>query len=104
MVDASQVVPIPPDVPLESAALLACGVITGVGAVLNTAAMRPGSHVVTIGTGGVGLNCVQGAALGGARTNIAVDLSDRSSRPPGPSARPTRSIPAGRTPAPRCGP
>ena len=77
VVDASQVALIPPEVPLDSAALLACGVITGVGAVLNTAAMRPGSHVATIGTGGVGLNCVQGAALGGARTNIAIDLADR---------------------------
>lgn len=77
VVDASQVVPIPASVPLASAALLACGVITGVGAVLNTAAVRPGSHVATIGTGGVGLNCVQGAALCNARTNIAIDLTDR---------------------------
>jgi S-(hydroxymethyl)glutathione dehydrogenase / alcohol dehydrogenase len=77
VVHASQVARIPRAVPLESAALLACGVITGLCAVLNTAAMRPGGHVVTIGTGGVGLNCVQGAALGGAGTNIAVDLSDR---------------------------
>jgi S-(hydroxymethyl)glutathione dehydrogenase / alcohol dehydrogenase len=77
VVHASQVAVIPREVPLESASLLACGVITGLGAVLNTAAMRPGGHVATIGTGGVGLNCVQGAALGGARTNIAIDLSDR---------------------------
>jgi S-(hydroxymethyl)glutathione dehydrogenase/alcohol dehydrogenase len=77
LVDASQVAVIPRDVPLESAALLACGVITGLGAVLNTAAIRPGGHVVTIGTGGVGLNCVQGAAIGGAGANIAMDLSDR---------------------------
>jgi len=77
VVDASQAVPIPREVPLESASLLACGVVTGLGAVLNAAAVRPGSHVVTIGTGGVGLNCVQGAALCGARTNIAVDLSDQ---------------------------
>lgn len=77
VVDASQAVPIPRAVPLESASLLACGVVTGLGAVLNVAAVRPGSHVVTIGTGGVGLNCVQGAALCGARTNIAVDLSDQ---------------------------
>ncbi len=77
VVDASQVALIPREVPLDSACLLACGVITGVGAVLNTAAIRPGSHVATIGTGGVGLNCVQGAALGGARTNIAIDLSNR---------------------------
>jgi S-(hydroxymethyl)glutathione dehydrogenase/alcohol dehydrogenase len=52
-------------------------VITGLGAVLNTAAVRPGAHVATIGTGGVGLNCVQGAAIAGAATNIAIDLSDR---------------------------
>ena len=62
VVHASQVAAIPREVPLESASLLACGVITGLGAVLNTAAMRPGGHVATIGTGGVGLNCVQGAA------------------------------------------
>ena len=77
VVHASQVATIPREVPLESASLLACGVITGLGAVLNTAAMRPGGHVATIGTGGVGLNCVQGAAIGGAGTNIAIDLSDR---------------------------
>jgi Zn-dependent alcohol dehydrogenase len=77
VVDASQVVPVPGELPLDRAALLACGVITGVGAVLNTAQMRAGSHVATIGTGGVGLNCLQGAALGGARTNIAIDLSER---------------------------
>jgi S-(hydroxymethyl)glutathione dehydrogenase/alcohol dehydrogenase len=77
VVHASQVAVIPRSVPLESASLLACGVITGVGAVVNTAAVRPGSHVVTIGTGGVGLNCVQGAALSGARINIAIDVSDQ---------------------------
>jgi S-(hydroxymethyl)glutathione dehydrogenase/alcohol dehydrogenase len=77
VVHASQVARIPREVPLESASLLACGVITGLGAVLNTAAMWPGGHVATIGTGGVGLNCVQGAAICGASTNIAIDLSDR---------------------------
>jgi S-(hydroxymethyl)glutathione dehydrogenase / alcohol dehydrogenase len=76
VVHASQIAVIPREVPLASAALLACGVITGLGAVLNTAAVRPGSHVATIGTGGVGLNCVQGAALADARTNIAIDVSD----------------------------
>ena len=75
VVDASQVATIPREVPLDSACLLACGVITGVGAVLNTATVRPGSHLATIGTGGVGLNCVQGAALSGARVNIAIDVS-----------------------------
>ncbi len=76
VVDASQVVAIPDSVPLDSASLLACGVITGLGAVVNTAAVVPGSSVVVIGTGGVGLNSVQGAALSGARTIIAIDLSD----------------------------
>jgi Zn-dependent alcohol dehydrogenase len=73
--DASQVVAVPRELPLDRAALLACGVITGVGAVLNTAAVRPGSSVATIGTGGVGLNCVQGAALAGAKVNVAIDVS-----------------------------
>jgi S-(hydroxymethyl)glutathione dehydrogenase / alcohol dehydrogenase len=76
VVHASQVALIPREVPLESASLLACGVITGLGAVLNTAAMRPGGHVATIGTGGVGLNCVQGAAICGASVNIALDVSN----------------------------
>ncbi len=76
VVDASQAVVIPKDVPLESASLLACGVITGLGAVVNTAKVRPGSNVVVIGTGGVGLNAVQGASLCGATEIIAVDLAD----------------------------
>jgi S-(hydroxymethyl)glutathione dehydrogenase / alcohol dehydrogenase len=75
VVDASQAVAIPQDVPLDSAALLACGVITGFGAVTNTAKVPAGAHVVVIGTGGVGLNTVQAAALSGARTIIALDLS-----------------------------
>jgi S-(hydroxymethyl)glutathione dehydrogenase/alcohol dehydrogenase len=75
-VAASQVVPIPEDVPLEAAALLACGVVTGVGAVANTAQVELGSSVVVFGTGGVGLNIVQGAALAGAREIVAVDLVD----------------------------
>ena len=76
VVDQSQLVPIPKDVPLDSAALLACGVITGLGAVVNTAGVRPGSSVVVIGCGGVGLNSVQGARLAGAYPIIAVDLLD----------------------------
>lgn len=76
VVEASQVVAVPKDMPLDRAALLACGVITGFGAVTNTAAVPPGSDVVVIGTGGVGLNAVQGAAHVGARSVIAVDLSD----------------------------
>jgi Zn-dependent alcohol dehydrogenase len=74
IVDQSQVVKVPPDMKLETAALLACGVITGVGAVVNTAQVEAGSTVVVIGTGGVGLNSVQGAALAGAGRIIAVDV------------------------------
>jgi Zn-dependent alcohol dehydrogenase len=76
LVDASQVVAIPSELPFDRAALLACGVITGFGAVTNTAKVPVGASVVVIGTGGVGLNSVQGAALSGARTIIAVDVSD----------------------------
>jgi S-(hydroxymethyl)glutathione dehydrogenase/alcohol dehydrogenase len=76
IVDQSQVVRIPPDIPLDVAALLSCGVITGVGAVVNTARVRPGQSVVVIGIGGVGLNAIQGAALVGAHPIIAVDRLD----------------------------
>ena len=76
VVDQSQVVTLPRDVPLDSASLFACGVITGLGAVVNTAQVPAGSRVAVIGTGGVGLNSVQGAALSGAEQIIAIDLSD----------------------------
>lgn len=74
VVDQSQLVPIPKEIPLDSAALLACGVITGLGAVVNTAKVPPNSSVVVIGCGGVGLNSIQGARLSGANPIIAVDL------------------------------
>ena len=74
VVHHSQVVPIPEDLSFEQASLLACGVLTGVGAVLNTARMTPGGSAAVIGTGGVGINCVQGAAIAGAETIIAIDL------------------------------
>jgi S-(hydroxymethyl)glutathione dehydrogenase/alcohol dehydrogenase len=77
VVDASQAVGIPDDIPFDAAALLACAVITGFGAVVNTAGVAPGSSVVVIGTGGVGLNAVQAAAICGARPVIAVDLSNQ---------------------------
>lgn len=76
LVDASQAVAIPEDVPLESASLLACAVITGFGAVVNTARVESGSSVVVIGTGGVGLNAIQAAALSGAEPIIAVDIAN----------------------------
>jgi S-(hydroxymethyl)glutathione dehydrogenase/alcohol dehydrogenase len=74
LVDASQAVAIPKDVPLDSAALIACGVLTGFGAVVNTADVKAGSSVVVIGCGGVGLNSIQGARLAGASPIIAVDI------------------------------
>ena len=75
-VHASQAVAIPKDVPLDSASLLACGVITGFGAVVNTADLRLGSTAVVIGAGGVGLNSIQAVALREAEKNIVVDISD----------------------------
>jgi S-(hydroxymethyl)glutathione dehydrogenase/alcohol dehydrogenase len=75
VVDQSQMVKIGDDIGFDVASLLACGVITGYGAVTNTAAVPPGKDVVVIGTGGVGLNAVQGAAHSGAKRVIAVDLS-----------------------------
>jgi Zn-dependent alcohol dehydrogenase len=80
IVDQSQVVRVPENMPLDRAALLACGVITGLGAVVNTAQVEPGSSVVIIGAGGVGLNAVQGAALAGAYPIIAMDLLDHKLR------------------------
>ena len=77
IVDQSQVVRIPAELPMDRAALLACGVITGVGAVVNTARVYPGANVVVIGTGGVGLNAVQGAVLAGASQIIALDILDQ---------------------------
>lgn len=76
VVHQSQLAPIPEGVPMEAAALLACGVITGAGAVLNTARVEAGANVVVIGAGGVGLNTIQAARLSGAARVIAVDLSD----------------------------
>lgn len=76
VVHASQLAPVPEGVPMEAAALLACGVITGAGAVLNTARVEPGAAVVVIGAGGVGLNAIQAARLAGADPVIAVDLAE----------------------------
>ncbi|MDH2427734.1 alcohol dehydrogenase catalytic domain-containing protein [Sphaerisporangium sp. TRM90804] len=62
-----------PDVPFEVAALIGCGITTGVGAAINTAKVRPGSTAVVIGCGGVGLSVIQGARVSGATTILAVD-------------------------------
>ena len=75
VVPASAVVPMPDGVPPEVAALIGCGVSTGVGAVVKTAEVPAGSTVAVIGLGGVGLSCVMGAQLAGARRIVAVDIS-----------------------------
>ena len=75
VVHHSQAVKIPGDVAMDAASLLACGVITGVGAVVNAAALRAGQDVVVIGAGGVGLNAIQGARIAGARRIVAVDMN-----------------------------
>jgi S-(hydroxymethyl)glutathione dehydrogenase/alcohol dehydrogenase len=76
LVHHSQIAVMPKDVSFSVASLLGCGVITGVGAAINTTTIKPGESVVVIGTGGVGLNCIQGAALSGANPLIAVDVND----------------------------
>jgi S-(hydroxymethyl)glutathione dehydrogenase/alcohol dehydrogenase len=73
LVHEHALVKIPDDMPLDRAALIGCGVTTGVGAVLNTAKIEPGSTVAVFGCGGVGLSAIQGARIGGARMIIAVD-------------------------------
>ncbi|MEK7217032.1 MAG: alcohol dehydrogenase catalytic domain-containing protein, partial [Chloroflexota bacterium] len=72
-VPEAAVLKIPPDFPLAKAALLGCGVITGVGAVVNATDIKPGSTVAVFGCGGIGLNVLQGARLAGALKIIAVD-------------------------------
>lgn len=72
----SACVKIRPDAPLDKACLVGCGVMTGVGAVLNTAKVEEGDTVAVFGAGGVGLNVIQGAGLAGAGRIIAVDLLD----------------------------
>lgn len=95
VVPSAAVIPLPDDVPLDSAALLGCAVLTGVGAVLNTARVRAGESVAVLGLGGVGLSVVQGARLAGADGIVAIDPStDKLARaqrlgadtplPPGP--------------------
>jgi S-(hydroxymethyl)glutathione dehydrogenase/alcohol dehydrogenase len=71
------VVKIPDDVPFEVAALIGCGVMTGVGAAINTAKVKPGSSVVVFGCGGVGIATIQGAKIAGAADIVAVDMVDK---------------------------
>jgi S-(hydroxymethyl)glutathione dehydrogenase / alcohol dehydrogenase len=76
VVPAIGAVKIDPDVPLASAALVGCGVLTGYGAATNSADIKPGDAVAVVGAGGVGLNVIQGAKHAGAEQIIAVDMSD----------------------------
>ena len=79
VVPASGAVKVRDDAPLDVIAVVGCAVATGVGAVLNTAAVEPGSTVAVIGCGGVGLNVVQGARLAGAERIVAIDvLADKT--------------------------
>ncbi|MEU6661341.1 Zn-dependent alcohol dehydrogenase [Streptomyces sp. NPDC046821] len=73
VVDAGCAVPIPDDVPFDIAALIGCGVTTGLGAAINTADVAAGASVAVIGCGGVGISAIQGARLKGAAQIIAVD-------------------------------
>lgn len=72
----NSVVKIDPDIPLDCAALVGCGVLTGVGAALRTSGMQAGQTIAVFGCGGVGLSIVQGARIGGARQIIALDQFD----------------------------
>ena len=77
VVHADQAIVVSETLPAPQMSLIGCGVMTGVGAALYTAAVRPGTSVAVIGCGGVGDSVIQGARLAGATTIIAVDLDDR---------------------------
>jgi Zn-dependent alcohol dehydrogenase len=74
VVRESCAIPIPREMPMAQAALIGCGIITGVGAVLNRAKVEAGRTMAVFGAGGIGLNIIQGGVLAGARKIIAVDL------------------------------
>ncbi|MDQ0616697.1 Zn-dependent alcohol dehydrogenase [Arthrobacter globiformis] len=76
VVPSRSVIKIPETIPLASAALIGCGVLTGFGASANTADINVGDTVAVLGCGGVGLNAIQGARVSGASTIIAVDMHD----------------------------
>jgi alcohol dehydrogenase len=80
VVDERSAVKIPSDIPVEIAALFGCAVLTGVGAVLNTAAVRPGEPVTIYGLGGVGLAALLGALVAGAHPILAIDPVDAKRR------------------------
>lgn len=75
LVHQNAIARINPEMPLDRAALLGCGVTTGLGAVFNTASVRPGATVAVLGCGAIGLNVVQGARISGARRIFAIDTN-----------------------------
>ena len=75
VVNAKAAITMPAAMPLDKACLLACGVVTGVGATMNTVDVFPGSSVAVVGCGGVGLSVIQGARIQGAKQIIAVDVN-----------------------------
>lgn len=76
VVPAASCIKVDNDLDLEDLALLGCAVMTGIGAVINTAKVQPGDVVAVVGCGGVGLNVIQGAVLAGASTIVAIDISE----------------------------
>jgi S-(hydroxymethyl)mycothiol dehydrogenase len=76
-VDARAVVPIPANLPMSAAGILGCAISTGVGAVLNTAVLRPGQSSAIVGCGGVGISALQGTRIVHAYPRIAIDVSPR---------------------------
>lgn len=77
VVHAKAAIKMPADMPLDRACLIACGIVTGVGAAMNTSPVLPGARVAVIGCGGVGLSVIQGARLQHARQIIAVDVNPK---------------------------
>ncbi|RVT85787.1 zinc-binding dehydrogenase [Rhodobacteraceae bacterium CCMM004] len=76
VVHDSQIAQVPATLDPAVSCLLSCGVITGIGAAVNAAKLRPGQDAVVIGAGGVGLNAIQGARIAGARRIVAVDMTE----------------------------
>ena len=77
LIHENQLALLPKDMPFAQAALLGCGVVTGAGAVLNTADVRAGDTVVIFGAGGVGLNAISGARIAGASRIVVVDIQPK---------------------------
>jgi len=73
----NQLAKVPNEMPFDKACLLGCGTVTGAGAIINTAKVKPGNSVAIIGVGGVGLNAISGAKVAGATTIIAIDIDDQ---------------------------